>query len=335
MSARLPRNQILIGDARERLAALPTQSVDCVITSPPYFRLRDYQVDGQLGLEATVDDWATNLRTVFAEVARVLKPTGSAWLNLGDSYSRHPRYGAPAKSLLLGPERLGLGLIEDGWTVRNGVIWAKTNTMPTSVGDRLATKHEVVYFLTRNRRYFFDLDSIRVPHRSPAKVHNVSVPKGRPVWAGPLAGTNNGLAKMKAAGRVGHLLGANPGDVWTTAASNYRGAHFATFPAALVVRPLLATCPERVCTACGQPWRRQPPRQADGLAVRGNLVADCRCAAGYRPGIVLDPFMGAGTVGLVAEQHGRDWLGIELSPVFARLAEERTTKNSERKGNAK
>lgn len=321
----LPLDTILVGDARERLAELPAASIDCVITSPPYFRLRDYGVDGQIGLETGVERWVDELRLVMRGVAWVLKPTGTVWLNLGDSYSRAARYGAPAKSLLLGPERLVLALSADGWIVRNQVVWAKTNTMPTSVRDRLACTHEVIYVLTRERHYAFDLDAIREPHRSAARgsirvgTHRrTRIPRGRPSWAGPLAGSNSGLARLKASGRVGHPLGKNPGDVWTTAASNFRGAHFATFPPNLIVRPLLAGCPERVCTACGQPWRRRPTRRS-----RGGLEPDCQCRAGFRPGVVLDPFMGAGTVAVVAEQHHRQWVGIELNPDFARLATER------------
>jgi site-specific DNA-methyltransferase (adenine-specific) len=132
------RNQILLGDVRERLAEIPDASVDCVITSPPYFRLRDYGRGGQLGLESSIDQWADVLRDVLRGVARVLKPGGSVWLILGDTYSRDDRHGAPKKSLLLGPERLGLRLLEDGWIVRNKVTWAKTNPMPTSARDRLS-----------------------------------------------------------------------------------------------------------------------------------------------------------------------------------------------------
>ncbi|MGH3264015.1 MAG: DNA-methyltransferase, partial [Trebonia sp.] len=257
--ATLPRREILTGDARRQLARLPGGSVDAIITSPPYYQLRDYAVTGQLGLEATVEEWVSNLRAVMAEAARVLKPTGSVWLNLGDSYSRHVRFGAPAKSLLLGPERLALALIADGWTIRNKVTWAKTRTMPASVADRLSCTWEVVYFLTRSRAYHFDLDAIRVPHRSirrptaTAKAYPPA-PAVPPRWAGPLAGNNAGLGRLKAAGLPGHPLGKNPGDVWALPSANFRGAHFATFPNALVERPLLARVPERVCARCALPW---------------------------------------------------------------------------------
>src|SRR5580704_9793601 len=324
-----PRNVILAGDVREQLAQLPEDSVDTVITSPPYFQLRDYGVVGQIGLEDDIGGWVDDLRLAMHGVARVLKASGSLWLNLGDAFSRHPRFGASPKSLLLGPERLALGLIEDGWIVRNKVIWAKTNHMPTPVRDRLSCQWEVIYLLTRQRRYFFDLDAIRVPHsssqtrpryRSPPRSGTVT---GRPPWAGPLAGNNAGLATLKANGLVGHPLGKNPGDVWRLPPSNYRGAHRASFPASLVKRPLLATCPERVCRECGQPWTRSPTLIRRGVGTVGGLRKNCPCRTGWRPGLVLDPFFGAGTVGVVAEQLGRDWLGVELNPEYVRLAEAR------------
>ena len=333
MSARAgPRNTILVGDVRDRLRALPADSVDTVITSPPYLQLRNYAMAAQIGLEDDVTGWVEALRDVGRELARVLKPTGAWWLNLGDSYSRDVRTGAPPKSLLLGPERLALGLVADGWTIRNKVIWAKPNPMPASVRDRLACTWEVVYFLVRSPSYSFDLDAIRVPHRTrstnrrtakPSSASSQAVSARPPSWAGPLAGNNSGLVRYKANGLPGHPLGKNPGDVWTIATANFRGEHFAVFPTALVEPPLLATCPERVCARCGIPWERARAGALGRLAVRGELRQVCPCNAGTRPGLVLDPFFGSGTVGVVAERHGRDWLGIELNPAFATLATSR------------
>jgi site-specific DNA-methyltransferase (adenine-specific) len=205
-----PRNTILVGDAATRLRELPPSCVDCVVTSPPYFQLRNYQVQGQLGMEPMVHAWVANLRAVFREVARVLVPTGSLFLNLGDSFSRHPKYGAPTKSLLLAPERLLLALAQDGWIVRNKLVWAKTNPLPSSVSDRFTLTFEPVYFLVRQQRYFFDLDAVREPHRTQG--HERRAPSGgqRPDWAGTLAGTLGGLRT----GASHHPLGKNPGDVW-------------------------------------------------------------------------------------------------------------------------
>ena len=309
--AEVPRNTILVGDARDRLQRLPESSIDCVVTSPPYFRLRDFGsgID-QIGQERSVDAWAESLRGVFQGVARVLKPTGSLWLNLADSYSRTPGDGAPNKGLVLAPERLLLALAADGWVVRNKLIWAKPNPMPSGVTDRLETTHEFVYFLVRSARgYFFDLDAVR---------SRTTLPDGST------------------------KLGANPGDVWRLATAGFRG-HTATFPPKLIERPLLATCPVKLCSACGAPWKTRTTLQRVGNVVRferdpfvrrhpvrydvvrtdPRLQPGCRCLAPTVPGIVLDPFIGAGTVGLVAGDLGRDWLGIEVNPAFAQIATQR------------
>lgn len=328
----LPRNQILTGDARVILKALPPASVDCVVTSPPYFRLRNYQDQRQIGLETHVDDYAQELLGVARAIRYALKPSGSLWLNLGDTYSRSAQHGARDKSLVLAPERAAQALIKDGWILRNKVIWAKTNPMPTSVPDRLSTTHEVVYFFVRERRYFFDLDAIRVPHATASTKPRAARPAWSvpPEWRGPSAGKHTGLDRLKASGRPGHPLGKNPGDVWSLATAGYRGAHHAVFPERLVERPILATCPQRVCSRCGAPWARSRARTLGHLAVQGELKATCSCGAAAWPGVVLDPFMGSGTVAVAARRHRRDWLGIELNPEFARLAEERLARLDER-----
>lgn len=343
----VPRRTILLGDALTRLKDLPSASIDCCVTSPPYYALRDYFVPGQLGLEPSVDDWVQSLTVVVAEVGRVLKPAGSLWLNLGDSFSRNQKFGAPAKSLLAAPERLLLALMNDGWIARGKVIWSKPNALPNSVVDRLNMSYEVIYFLVRSPRYFFDLDAIREPHRSKARRRGATSKGQSPDWAGPLAdGSQDGLRRYRPAGQPGHLLGKNPGSVWEIPTHGFRGPHFATFPPKLIRRPILATCPEAICERCGKPWRRQvsvsripigppskQPAPPDKQVMRfkdrwhtvrhvGDLIP-CGCSAGTVPGLVLDPFMGAGTVGLVAEQLGRDWLGIEISNKYRDLAMKR------------
>ena len=311
--------QILLGDARQVLAELPSESVDTVVTSPPYHLLRRYgSGPGEIGTEPTVTDYVNEVLAVCDQLARVLRPSGSLWLNLGDSYSRNHRYGAPPKSLLLAPERILIGLAERGWIARSKVVWAKPNPMPSSVRDRLSCSWEPLYFLTRSRHYHFCLDAIREPHRSRRPA---SLPRGpikydgakRPEWAGALAGANDGLLKARAEGRAGHPLGKNPTDLWWVATAGFRGAHFATFPLGLIERPIKASCPERVCAKCGVPWERS------GV----ELQAACQCRAPGRAGLVLDPFMGSGTTAVVAERLGRDWLGIELNPVYRELAMER------------
>jgi len=319
-----PRNTILLGDVTEQLRGLPAASIDTVVTSPPYYLLRDYGSPDQLGLEPTVEAYVERIVAVCRELARVLTPTGSLWLNIGDSYSRHARFGARRKSLLLAPERVILALAADGWIVRNRVVWHKSNPMPASVRDRLVSSWEHVYLLTRAESYFFDLDAIREPYRSTSPLtENAPGEKSetrdhhgdprfkysgaRPTWAGPYAGSNGGLHRKLPR----HPLGKTPGDVWTVATASYRDAHFATFPERLIERPLLATCPARVCQMCGRAWK-----QSSGVPTE----PACSCQAAWRPGIVLDPFMGAGTTGVVARRLGRDYLGIEVNPTYLALA---------------
>jgi DNA modification methylase len=198
--------------------------------------------------------------------------------------------------------------------------------MPSSVDDRLSTTHETVFFLVRSRRYHFDIDAIRRPLRTTTTQSTTDPERQYPPDDSRRTprgvNKNDGLGRLKARGVAGHPLGKNPGDVWSLATANFRGAHFAVFPTSLTTIPLLATCPEKVCVQCGRPWQR-PPIDRERATALGNLRAACDCNAGTRPSIVLDPFMGAGTVALAAEQHGRDWLGIELNPAYVALAEER------------
>lgn len=319
---RPPRNVVLEGDALEMLKTLDADSIDSVVTSPPYFRARVYDAgDRELGREDHVDEWVANLRAVSREIFRVLKPTGSYWLNIGDMYSCHRKLGAPRKSLLLAPERLLQTLLADDWVIRNKVAWVKSTPLPSPVLDRLNNAWEPVVHLVKQGDYFYDLDAIRVPlvsrQRGSLKATPASV-------LGPLAGPRIGLQRLALEGRSGHVLGKNPSDAWTLPPGRGVGGHHATFPAALVRRPILATTPEHVCTACGRAWRRSKRRVRflEGQAQCRPLVP-CGCGAPTQPGIVLDPFVGSGTTLKVARALGRDGLGIELSPRFAQLARER------------
>lgn len=322
----LPRNTIITGDARRVLRKLLPESVDTCITSPAYVAaLRDYGRAGQLGQEPTVSEYVENLRVILRHVRRLLKSTGSLWLNLGDAHSRHRRQGAPAKGLLLAPQRVALALAEDGWIVRNVVIWHKTNPMPQSTRDRFSPTYETIIFATKKPHYFFDLDAIRVPHRSAQRIGEAA-----PSSAGRLyQGRHDGLGKLRAAGQIGNPRGKNPGDVWTMATAVDRLGHQATFPERLIERPVLAACPEKVCVQCDVAWRRPVRivrrRTSEGViqARKTGELRRCDCFAPSRSGVVLDPFFGTGTVGVVANRLGRDFLGIELNPAFARLAKRR------------
>jgi DNA modification methylase len=321
----LPRNTILTGDARKVLAGLLPESVDCVITSPPYAnRLRDYGIAGQLGQEPTISEYVENLRDVLRLVRRVLKDSGSLWLNLGDAHSKHPRQGAPRGGLLLTPQRVALALATDGWIIRNVVVWHKPNPLPQSARDRLSPTYEAVIFAAKTRRYFFDLDAIRIPHRSAGRARPQERERSR-----LYQGNNTGLGKLKAAGRVGHANGKNPGDAWTVPTPADRLGHQATFPEALIEQPILAACPEKVCVQCDQAWTR-PTRIVNRKTSEGmhhtrevGELRRCECFAPSRPGVVLDPFMGTGTTAVVARRLRRDFLGVELNPTYAKLATDR------------
>ena len=297
------------GQALDVLRALPDQSVDCVCTSPPYFGLRDYGVDGQLGLEASPAEYVEAMRAVFAEVRRVLADDGTLWLNLGDSYSGgdrgtydnasgiadgrgmgtyRPKTGVPAKNLLGIPWRVAFALQDDGWILRNAVIWSKPNAMPESVTDRLSTRYEHVFLFSKSRRYWFDLDPIREDHASIVTATG-AIRYRRPgeeyvLRDKTLTVADRGDIHRTGAtqGRHGNESGRNPGDVWTIPTSPFPDAHFAVMPRELARR----------CIASG-------------------------CKPG---GTVLDPFSGSGTTGLAATSLGRRYVGIDLSAEYLDLS---------------
>lgn len=287
------------GDALEVLRTLPAGSVDCCVTSPPYYGLRDYGEPGQYGLEASPAAYVETMRAVFAEVRRVLAADGTLWLNLGDSYysgkgsptqpdakneARRPparildRPGADwarPKSLLGMPWRVAFALQDEGWILRNAVVWDKPNAMPESVTDRLSTTYELVFLLARSPRYWFDLDGIREPHPPQALASADRRSRSRVAYHAPGQSPHSSV-------RPNHEAGANPGDVWTIPTQPFAGAHFAVFAPQLVTRCIVAGC---------------------------------------KPGgTVLDPFCGSGTTGMVAQQHGRRFVGIDLSRDYLDLA---------------
>jgi DNA modification methylase len=318
-----PRNTVIEGDALDLLPRLAPASVDCVITSPPYFRARHYGDSGrELGQEQHVDEWVERLVALSRELARVLVPTGSFWLNVGDLYSRHARLGAPRKSLLLAPERLVRALLADGWLIRNRVAWVKTTPLPSPVADRLTNGWEYVWHLVSQPGYFYDLDAIRVPLKTTARPRSRRVTPAATL--GELAGAREGLIRLAREGRSGHPLGRNPTDVWRLPPGRHVEGHHATFPETLVRRPILATAPSHVCLECERPWRRST-RRVTYLAGKPQPrpLVPCGCDVPVRPGLVLDPFAGSGTTLKVARELGRDALGIELEPEFAALARRR------------
>jgi DNA modification methylase len=332
------------GDALGVLRELPDGAVDCCVTSPPYFGLRDYGVDGQYGLEASPAEYVETMRAVFAEVRRVLVDDGTLWLNLGDSYvssNGHTdpnntstlrgrrqagmtpgivgrRADLPPKSLLGMPWRTALALQDDGWTLRNDVIWSKPNAMPESVTDRLSSRHEHLFMLSKSRTYWFDLDPIREPLLHPDAADGTRVFGGKQGGVGKVGSSfriaggmpntygrkreascadTSGLTGSGTTTTVGAtpatdvdtsvqtdsgIRGRNPGDVWTVPTQPFAEAHFAVMPQALAERAILAGC---------------------------------------KPGgVVLDPFSGSGTSGLAATKHGRRYIGIDLNRDYLDLS---------------
>lgn len=302
---------ILIGDCRERLRDLPDQSVNCVVTSPPYFGLRDYGVEGQIGREPSPDDFIEAMVEVFREVRRVLRDDGTFWLNLGDSYARNggsdrkpAAPGSPSrrtsnrdqrvpggfkeKDRMMIPARVALALHADGWYLRDEIVWHKPRTTPAPVKDRTVSAHEMLYLFSKSPRYYFDYLAIEEPAKYAGETRQKSKVFRR-LTESRLNTKNEGQTFDE--GRVFTVRDTRrKRSVWSVNPSPYKEAHFATYPPALIEPCVLAGCPEG--------------------------------------GIVLDPFFGAGTTGLVAQRLGRKWIGCELNPEYAEIAERRIAREA-------
>ena len=270
------------GDCREVLRGLEESSVHCVVTSPPYWGLRDYGTDGQLGLEETPADHVANMVEVFREVRRVLREDGTLWLNYGDTYAATGS-GLKPKNLCGIPWRVAFALHEDGWWLRQDIIWHKPDPMPESVTDRCTKSHEYIFLLAKSPRYYYDADAVREPAQERAFLEHTKPKKPEPGQR-----LKQGSSWSQAVGASGfghHENGRNKRSVWTIATAPYPGAHFATFPPDLVKPCIMAGCP-------------------DG-------------------GTVLDPFTGSGTVAEVARANGCKFVGAELNPEYIDLAKKR------------
>lgn len=293
------------GRALEVARELPSSSVDCIVTSPPYYNLRDYGIDGQYGLEATPAEYVENLRALFGELRRVLTGDGTLWLNLGDTFttradaSAGPTSGRsrphvmPArtnttaalgrKQLLGMPWRVAFALQDDGWILRRDIVWEKPCAKPESVTDRPSSRHEYVFLLTKSPTYWFDLDAIREPHADTSIKRTAAhrSPTGRAAREGkPYVGA--GQRETMRLDQMNHPRGRNPGDVWSIATVPFAHAHFAVMPPTLAQRCVVAGC---------------------------------------KPGgTVLDPCNGAGTTGLAAQRSGRRYIGIDINADYLDLA---------------
>ena len=291
----MSKYRVIVGDCIESMKGLPDQSVNCCVTSPPYFGLRDYGVDGQIGLEQTPEEYVTKMVEVFREVRRVLRDEGTLWLNIGDSYGK-------GKQLIGVPWRLAFALQADGWCLRQDIIWSKSNPMPESVRDRCTKSHEYIFLLSKSQKYFYDHDAIREPHTGEAaKAVELGFKEvgqrgvNSSVRRGLVGGQTTQFSKKGHSGYFGadgkcllNPLGKNKRSVWSVPTQSVKGAHFATFPAALIEPCVLAGCPVR--------------------------------------GVVLDPFAGSGTTAEVSAQNGRDSVMIELNPEYAMMIHHRMSK---------
>ncbi|MBU7006340.1 DNA-methyltransferase [Phosphitispora fastidiosa] len=299
-------NQIILGNALDILKTLPDKSVNCCVTSPPYWNLRDYGVAGQLGLEPTPEEYVSNMVEVFREVKRVLRDDGTLWLNIGDCYApsapgtmgdnihiegtkeatkrarkiMRPQIpeGLKPKDLVGIPWRLAFALQANGWYLRSDIIWHKPSCMPEAVKDRPTKAHEYLFLLSKARRYYYDYEAIK---------EKANWPGGS--WARSKCYDDDTTGKLRSFyGNGAKWEGSetrNKRTVWTVPTKPFSGAHFATFPPKLIEPCILAGCPEG--------------------------------------GIVLDPFMGAGTTALVAIELSRNYIGIELNPEYIKIAENR------------
>jgi site-specific DNA-methyltransferase (adenine-specific) len=271
-------NRIVCGDAHSVLRSLPTHAVDCIVTSPPYYKQRDYQHVLQIGNENSVQDYMRRLLDVFRECERVLAECGTLWLNIGDKF---------LDGHLLGlPWRVALALVDQGWILRSDIIWHKTNAMPHSVKNRPTVDHEYIFLLTRNHDYYYDADAIREPHITFTEKSRMR--GGRNHFGKrngtPEQGKNEGDSNLHDGrwDQAFHPAGRNKRTVWSVPLGKNRDAHFAVFPEKLIEPCILAGCPSG--------------------------------------GLVLDPFLGTGTVAAVAKRLGRCYFGIDLNAKYTEMA---------------
>ena len=365
-------NEIVFGDCRTSMIDMIGRGdrVQMCVTSPPYFGLRDYGHPGQLGLEQTPDEYVAAMVEVFSLVWYLLADDGVLWLNLGDSYNAAGRTGhgtrqgfkqgtnrasaekadncrpsvenLKPKDLIGIPWRVAFALQTAGWYLRQDIIWHKPNPMPESVTDRCTKAHEYLFLLSKSERYYFDNEAIKEPANPDNYRANAS---RRAVAPGQ---TPQGKLDSERGGVMCETR--NRRSVWTVATKPYSGAHFATFPPALIEPCILAgTSQEGHCPKCGKRWERVVKRTAENHTVRqdrqvatGGAITggvgknfpdvttetlgffpSCECGADPVPDVVFDPFMGSGTTAQVALQHGRRYLGCELNPDYEQLQKQR------------
>jgi len=308
-----PTITLINDDCFVELKTLPDDSIDCCITSPPYWGLRNYQVDGQLGLEKTPEEYVAKMVAVFAEVRRVLKPEGTCWIVIGDSYAGGGRgwesckpggkqltnqgvigvaksdipVGLKSKDLCGIPWRIAFALQADGWWLRQDIIWAKPNPMPESVTDRCTKSHEYIFLLTKSASYFYDNEAIKEDSVDEESYAGRRFRGKVAVFASGCVPGSDGNTLLSGGNQI---LGKkyekrNKRDVWTVSVETNNTGHYATYPEELIRPCLLAGCP--------------------------------------KGGVVLDPFLGSGTTGVVAKQLRLSFIGIELKEDYMKIARRR------------
>ncbi len=388
-------NKIYQGDSLQVLSTFPSESIDCIITSPPYYGLRDYGVERQLGQETTPQLYIQHLMAIMNECKRVLKKSGSLWVNIGDSYAsqgglskpehlakanvgatkagvqrgiRHSTHiknlGVREKSLLAIPERFVIAMTDSDWIRRNTVIWHKPNCMPSSAKDRFTVDFEYFYFFTKSKKYYFES---QYEDFSPLNIkrHGEKQYLSKKEKLIIEMGIRGGYAKM--GDWKPNPLGRMKRCVWKINTQPFPEAHFAVFPETLIETPIKACCPLEICDKCNKPrvrmekilgydkvndWMISGGCDSNG-EYKGTEIKDyksakaqmpsetkrrilksmskqtsfeyskCDCNVGFHKGVILDPFMGAGTVGVVAKKLGVDYIGIELNKDYIKMAENR------------
>jgi len=343
---------------------------------------------GQLGLEPNPNLYVKHLMEIFNELKKVLKPTGLFFLNIGDTYSRGSRpkdstedslrkendseagepdfsigYDLPDKCMSMIPERVMMAMVDNGWILRNKIVWNKPNPMPESVKDRFSTGYEVVYMFSLNKQYYFDLDAVREPHEATSSDYERKITDKDKGLLGEEGLPDNMSSQLRDREKMeNHPKGKNPGDVWDITTKPFPKAHFAVYPPELCEKPIKAGCPKKVCAECGKPYERKEPEKEKINTRPGNNtlqgksgsesdpnkslhkreISTKRQKIVYRPkgykktcdcntdetkkGVVLDPLVGAGTTCLAARKHNRNYIGIEISQEYVEMAKNRIRK---------